>query len=92
MGPFVVVCPYCVGCDEACGRESFVAPAPDGSARSIEVYAAVMDLYSTDRTVLDTDPLYVAQDLVFFGHFPENDPPSLTHVGHAQDLIRAVER
>ena len=60
--------------------------------RSVEVFNAMSDLYSKDRTVLDTDPLYVAQDLVLFGYFDDEDPPTLTAVGHALDLIREVER
>ena len=60
--------------------------------RSVEVFSAVSDMYSKDRTVLDTDALHVAQDLVLFGYFDEEDPPTLTDVGHALDLIREVER
>jgi len=49
-------------------------------------------MYSKDRAVLDTDPLYVAQELVLEGYFPAWDAPTLAAVGHAQDLIREVER
>jgi len=51
-----------------------------------------MDLYSRHRWAMDIDPLYLAQELVMRGYFEENDPPTLVDVGHAQDLIRAVER
>jgi hypothetical protein len=60
--------------------------------RSGEVFASVMDLYSKDRGVLSLDPLYLSQELVMHGYFNEYDPPTLVDVGHAQDLIRYVER
>ena len=67
--------------------------APSGLKRATEVFGAVSDMYSKNRSVIDTDPLYVAQDLVLFGYFEETDPPTLTDVGqHAQDLIREVVR
>jgi hypothetical protein len=61
-------------------------------SRAAEVFEAVADLFSKQPWVIDTDCLYVAQELVMLGYFDENDPPTLTDVGHAQDLIREVER
>jgi hypothetical protein len=80
-------CPYC-GCDDACGRERFYLPA---HSRASEALEAVLDLYSKHRWVTKIDPLYLAQELVFFGYFAEDDPPRLVDVGSAQDLIREVE-
>jgi hypothetical protein len=60
--------------------------------RSAAVFAAVADLYSKNPFVIDTDSLYIAQELVMLGYFDEEHPPTLTDVGHAQDLIRQVER
>jgi hypothetical protein len=82
-------CPYCQ-CGDECGRERAL-PLPRLS-RAAEVFAAVVDLFSKQPWVIDTDPLYVTQELVMFGYFDENNPPTLTDVGHAQDLIREVER
>ena len=42
--------------------------------------------------MLDIDPLYLSQELVLFGYFDEGTLLTLTDVGHAQDLIRQVER
>jgi hypothetical protein len=82
-------CPYC-HCGGRCGREG--ASALPRLARSAEVFAAMADLHSKDPFAIDLDPLYVAQELVMRGYFDENDPPTLADVGHAQDLIREVER
>jgi hypothetical protein len=84
------ICPYC-RCEDSCGREtnashpySYLGPTPT------EVYAAVFEFYSCDRTVLDVDSSYLAQYLVSSGHL--NSMPRLVDVGHAQKLIREVER
>ena len=82
-------CPYCMCADE-CGRER-VLSLPR-LTRSAKVFAAVADLYSKDPALLDLDPLYLCQELVMHGYFDEYYPPTLTDVGHAQDLIRQVER
>jgi hypothetical protein len=50
------------------------------------------DLYSKEPWVIDLDPLYASQELTYCGYFAEDDPPKLVGVGHAQDLIREVER
>jgi hypothetical protein len=55
-----------------------------------EVYAAVFEFYSRDRSVLDVDSSYLAQDLVSLGYL--SSMPRLVDVGHAQELIREVER
>jgi hypothetical protein len=60
--------------------------------RRNQVLDSVLDAYSKNRKVLDLDPLYLSQELVMHGYFREKDPPSLVDVGHAQDLIREVER
>jgi hypothetical protein len=62
------------------------------SSSSVDVFEAVADMYSKDRSVLEADPLHVAQDLILLGYFNYHEPPTLTDVGHAQDLIRDVER
>jgi hypothetical protein len=71
--------------------QGYTLPLTGGPPNSTEVYAAVMDMHSKDRSVLYTDPLYVAQDLVLFEYFPKDAPPRLVDVGHAQDLIREME-
>lgn len=81
-------CPYCQ-CEDSCARES--SPVPDRN-RASEVLVAVLDLHSKYRWVLGIDPLYLSQELVYFGFFPEHDPPTLLDVGVAQDLISQVER
>jgi hypothetical protein len=80
-------CPYCTDCADSCGREIFRSPARN---RSVEVLAAVRDLASRLPEVLDMDPLYVTQELVYFGYF--QDPPTLTDTGTALDILRVVER
>ena len=84
------ICPYC-RCEDSCGREtnssrpySYLGPTPT------EVYAAVFEFYSRDRTVLDVDSPYLAQHLVSSGYL--SSMPRLVDVGHAQELIREVER
>jgi hypothetical protein len=84
------ICPYC-RCEDSCGREAFVSrpysclgPAP------IEVYAAVFEFYSHDRSVLDVDSLDLTQRLVRLGYL--NSMPRLVDVEHTQELIREVER
>jgi len=49
-------------------------------------------MVAKDSRVLDLDPLYLSQELVMFGYFADEDPPSLENVGKAQDLIREIER
>ncbi len=84
------ICPYC-RCEDSCGREAFVSrpysylgPAPT------DVYAAVFEFYSRDRSVLDVDSSCLAQHLVSSGYL--NNMPRLVDVDHAQELIREVER
>jgi hypothetical protein len=84
-----VACPYCT-CEGRCGKE--VAPIASSTKRRLAVLNAVQDLYSMNRSILDLDVLYVAQELVHFGFSPAADPPKLVDVGHAVDLIREVER
>jgi hypothetical protein len=84
-----MICPYCQ-CSDECGRERALSlPA---LTRSAEVFAAVADLYSKHRWATDIDPLYLSQELVMRRYFKEDNPPTLVDVGHAQDLIRQVER
>jgi hypothetical protein len=84
-----VSCPYC-RCEGACGREGFLSlPALD---RAMDVFAAVSDLHSKHRWTTDIDPLYLSQELTYRGYFDEDDPPKLVDVGHAQDLIREIDK
>jgi hypothetical protein len=84
------ICPYC-RCEDSCGREAFVScPYSYLGPTPTEVYAAVFEFYSRDRTVLDVDSSYLAQDLFSLGYL--NSMPRLVDVGHAQELIREVER
>ena len=84
------ICPYC-SCEDSCGREAFVSrPYSYLGPTPTEVYAAVFEFYSRDRSVLDVDSSYQAQDLVSSGYL--NSMPRLVDVGHAQELIREVER
>jgi len=84
-----MICPYCK-CDDSCGRETSGSPA--SLRRRTQVLEAVTDAYSKYRGILELDPLYLSQKLVMHGYFREKDPPTLVDVGHAQDLIREVER
>jgi hypothetical protein len=84
------ICPYC-RCEGSCGREAFVSrPYSYLGPRPTEVYAAVFDFYGRDRSVLDVDSSYLAQDLVSSGHL--NSMPRPADVSHAQELICEVER
>jgi hypothetical protein len=84
------ICPYC-RCEDSCGRETNASrPYSYSGPTPIEVYAAAFGFYSRDRTVLDADSWYLAQDLVSLGYL--NSMPRLVDVGHAQELIREVER
>ena len=84
------ICPYC-RCEDSCGREAFVSrPYSYLGPTPTKVYAAVFEFYSRDRSVLDVDSWYLAQDLVSLGYL--NSMPRLADVGHAQELIREVER
>ena len=84
------ICPYC-RCEDSCGREAFVSrPYSYLGPTPTEVYAAVFEFYSRDRSVLDVDSSCLAQGLVSFGYL--NSMPRLVDVGHAQELIREVER
>jgi hypothetical protein len=58
----------------------------------MEVLVAVRDLASRLPEVLDMEVLHVAQELVYFGYFAEEDPPTLTDTGTALDILRTVER
>jgi hypothetical protein len=42
--------------------------------------------------VRDLDPLYLTRELVMRGYFGHYDPPTLTDVGSAQDILRDAER
>jgi hypothetical protein len=81
----VRACPYC-DCD--CGRESVSLPDP---VRELQVLNAVLDLVSKDRRLLYLDSLYLCQELTYHKYFSEDDPPSLSHVGAAQDFILLAE-
>jgi len=84
------ICPYC-RCEDRCGREtSAFRPRSYLGPTSTEVYAAVFEFYSHDRSVLDLDSSYLAQYLVSLGYL--NFMPRLVDVGHAQELISEVER
>ena len=84
------ICPYC-RCEDFCRGEAFVSrPYSYLGLTPTEVYAAVFEVYSRDRTVLDVDSSYLAQDLVSLGYL--NTMPRLVDVDHAQELIRQVER
>jgi hypothetical protein len=91
----VKICPHCRDCEGWCRREAaafrpfnsgslFSAPSPT------QVYSAIFDLYSKDRTILDTDEWHVAMDLVEKGYLKR--PPLLVDVGHALDLAGEIER
>jgi hypothetical protein len=83
------ICPYC-WCEDSCRREAFVSrPYSYLDPTPTEVYAAVFEFYSRDRSVLDMDSWDLAQDLIQLGHL--NSMPSLADVEHAQELIREVE-
>ena len=84
------ICPYC-RCKDSCGREAFafrpysyLGPTPS------EVYTAVFEFCSRDRSVLDVDSSCLAQGLVSLGHL--NSMPRLVDVGCAQELVREGER
>jgi hypothetical protein len=84
------LCPYC-RCEDSCGRETSASrPYSYSGPTPTEVYAAVFEFYSRDRSVLDVDSSCLAQDLVSLGYL--NSMPRLVDVGHAQELIREVER
>jgi hypothetical protein len=85
------LCPHC-WCEDSCGREAFVScPSPCKRNPSLtDVYNAVFSFYGHDQSVPDLDSWYLAQELVQLGHL--NSMPRLVDVGHAQELIREVER
>jgi hypothetical protein len=84
------ICPHC-RCEDSCGREAFVSrPYSYLGPIPTEVYAAVFEFYSRDRSVLDMDSSCLAQGLVSLGYL--NSMPRLVDVDHAQELIREVER
>jgi hypothetical protein len=83
-----VLCPVHCQCWEDCG-EGLISLLPH--SRESAVLAAVADMVAKDSRVLDLDPLYLSQELVMFGYFADEDPPSLENVGKAQDLIREIE-
>jgi hypothetical protein len=84
------ICPYC-WCEDSCRREAFVSrPYSYLDPTPTEVYAAVFEFYSRDRSVLDVDSWDLAQDLIQLGYL--NSMPSLADVEHGQELIREVER
>jgi hypothetical protein len=81
------ICPYC-RCEDSCGREAFDSrPYSYFGPTPTEVYAAVFEFHSRDRTVLDVDSSYLAQDLVSLGYL-NSMPRHRVDVGHAQELIR----
>jgi hypothetical protein len=84
------ICPYC-RCEGSCGREEFVSrPYSYLGPTPTEVYAALFEFYSRDRSVLDVDSWCLAQDLVSLGYL--NSMPRQIDVDYAQELIREVER
>ena len=83
------ICPHC-RCEESCGREADASrPYSFSSPTPTEVYAAVSEFYSRDRSVLDVDGWCLAQHLVSLGYL--DSMPRLVDVGHAQELIREVD-
>jgi hypothetical protein len=83
------ICPYC-RCEDSCGRETNASrPYSYSGPTSTEVYAAVFEFYSRDRSILDVDSWDLAQYLIRSGYL--NSMPSLADVEHAQELIREVE-
>ena len=87
---FQRICPYC-RCEDRCGREAFVSrPYSYLGPTPTEVYAAVFEFYSRDRSVLDVDSSCLAQGLVSLGNL--NYMPRLVDVGCAQELVREGER
>jgi hypothetical protein len=84
-------CPYC-RCEDRCGREAFVSRPSlyEAGPSPTDVYNACFEFYGHDRTVPDVDSWYLAQGLVQLGYL--NSMPRLVDVGHAQELIREVER
>ena len=84
------ICPYC-RCEDSCGREAFAfRPYLYSAPTPTEVYAAVFEFYSRDRSVLDLDRSCLAQGLVSLGNL--NSMPRLVDVACAQELVRESER
>jgi hypothetical protein len=84
------ICPYC-RCEDSCGREAFVSrPYSYLGPTPTEVYAAVFEFYSRDRSVIDVDSSSLAQGLISLGYL--NSMPRLVDVGCAQELVREGER
>ena len=84
------ICPH-GRCEDSCGRETNVSrPYSYLGPTSTEVYAAVFEFCSRDRTVLDLDSSYLAKYLVTLGYL--DSMPRLVDVGHVQELIRGAER
>jgi hypothetical protein len=69
------------------GRERF---SPASISLDVEVYNAMIDAYSRDRSTIDRDPYLLCETLVEDGYLLL-EPPVDVVIG-AQDLIRAVER
>jgi hypothetical protein len=84
------ICPYC-RCGDRCNREPGDLDQVPPS-RCLEVFNALLSLFSFHPEMIDLDPLLIQQELIYFGYFAEDDAPLLVHVGHAQDLVREVER
>ena len=84
------ICPYC-RCEDSCGREANASrPYSYLGHTPTEIYAAVFEFCSRDRTVLDVDSSYLAKYLVTLGYL--DSMPKLVDVGHVQELIRGAER
>jgi hypothetical protein len=84
------ICPYC-RCEDSCGREAFVSrPYSHSDPTPTEVYAAVFEFYSRDRSVLDVDSSCLAQGLFSLGYL--NSMPRLVDVACAHELVREGER
>ena len=84
-------CPYC-RCEDQCGREAFVSHSSldEVGPSPTDVYNACLEFYGHDRTAPDVDSWDLAQDLVKLGYL--HSMPRHLDVGHAQELIREVER
>jgi hypothetical protein len=84
------ICPYC-RCEDSCGRETFVSrPYSYLGPTPTEVYAAVFEFYSRDRSVLAVDSSCLVQGLFSLGYL--NYMPRLVDVACAQELVREGER
>jgi hypothetical protein len=85
------ICPFC-RCRDRCNREPGGFDRAPSSSWLIEVYNALIGLFSIHPELTDEDPLLLQQELIYYGRFSEESVPTLSAIGHCQDLIREVER